>query len=145
MIECKKKQVKSETLEVASATRGKERSNYGISGTYHKMISYNLRGYAASVRSFLNYTIQLTSLHNWYPMTFSSTSHSPSISKPSGCSNIICINKIRALGPQLPPDAISCANRPTRLVPIPHHDPLRMCGLHLCSQQSKLSIVQTRA
>ena len=69
----------------------------------------------------------------------------PSIPKPSGSSNIIGINKIHALSPQLPPNTISRTDWPARLIPVSQHDTPGMCSLHLSSQQCKLRVVQTGA
>jgi len=67
------------------------------------------------------------------------------ITQPRRTLQIINIYDINPLTLQLPPNPIPRTNGPTRLIPIPKHDPLTVRRSNLRSQQSQLCTIQARS
>lgn len=92
---------------------------------------------------FISFMILRALISIPYPNTPSSLLNLPLITKPSRSLQIININQIHPLTPQLSPDPIPSRKRPPRLIPIPQHDSLSMGGLDLSPQQLNLRLVQS--
>jgi hypothetical protein len=75
-------------------------------------------------------------------LQISPVSSLPLIPQARSGSHIISINQIHPLLSKLSPNPIPSTNRPTRLIPIPKHNPFTMRSLHLRSKQSQLRLVQ---
>ena len=70
---------------------------------------------------------------------------SPCITKPGSSLQIIHIDQVHTLRPELSPQPIPRANGPPRLIPVSHLDALPMRRRHLLPQNLKLRVVQPGA